>query len=203
MLLPFGENDPVLLFWHWFAENKDWFNNMEEDKEQKLQILLGELKNIKEGFAVEISSESDGYREIVISADGDLELFPFVEEIIEKAPEIEGWKTIGFRQRQGCDFTITAGKLILDPSEMFFEPVVENHELNMIIYVKGIRDHDQLIVAYYCLLVMDVILGEFDCVTKVGHYDFFDLDTIEDRSNLIPLCAAADFVDKYYAAENN
>jgi hypothetical protein len=54
-------------------------------------------------------------------------------------------------------------------------------------------------IAYGGLLLLDNILGEFDCVTKVRSYDFHNMPVKKDElDGLLPLLDLAEYVDKFH-----
>ncbi len=82
---------------------------------------------------------------------------------------------------------------------MFFYPVIDGDSLDLIIYAKNIKASDQNKVGYYGLITMDNVLGEYDCVMKVRHYDFHDLDDETEMSDLKPLTELKKFVDEFHS----
>ncbi|QDA61904.1 hypothetical protein [Hymenobacter jejuensis] len=189
-------------FWLWFVENRAEFEHLNEatrnEKDEKLNQLLEQLLKIDDGLAVEVSNESQGVRDLVISAEGDKEKFPVVKEIVQTAPFIPGWTVTAFRQRSDDDFTLQYRSLRFTPSDMYFYPIAEGDSLDLIIYSKGLKNHNPDTVAFYGLIAMDNVLGEYDCVMKVRHYDFQDLVDEKDKSNLKPLKDLPDYVDSFH-----
>jgi hypothetical protein len=72
----------------------------------------------------------------------------------------------------------------------------------MIIYVKGVKEENYIGIAYQGLLLLDNILGEYDCVTKVRSYDFHDMPTKkEELEGLLPLLDIASYVDNFHKSK--
>jgi hypothetical protein len=183
-------------FWAWFVKNKDRFEH--QDEKEVLDILYKKISRIKSGLSVEVSGKFEDSRDLVISAEGDRLNFPIVQEIVNAAPEIPGWTITAFRQPSQIDFTLTYRDIEFSVSEMYFCPVIQGDFLDLIIYVKGIRNHDPNLVAHYGLVTMDHVLGEYACVMKVRHYDFHDLDDEKDIADLLPLKAVGEYVHKFH-----
>lgn len=141
---------------------------------------------------------------MTISADGDYTLFPTVMKICENAPDLKGWKFYAFRQRAPIEkvkeFTLNNGGKELNVEDLKFYPIIENDSLDIIVFVNGLTEENRNEIAYGGLLLLDNILGEYDCVTKVRHYDFQPLPEEQtERDDLRPLYEIADYVDKFTA----
>ena len=195
--------DPIAGFWQWFSKNQQRLRQFESDPNKYLAEFLKQAKKIKAGLAIELEAPQDGVINLTVSADGNVELFELVQQIVAKAPVIKGWKIIAFRQRMAfaavSDMLIKAGDLQLDPKKIKFLPVVENGLLNLIIYVPGVNDENYSQVAYAGLLLLDNVLGEYDCATKVHSYDFHDLPAKTDaRPAPRPLSELPGFVDEFH-----
>ena len=89
----------------------------------------------------------------------------------------------------------------LNPGDMKFYPVIKGDELDIIIYVNGVTDKNYNQVAYGGLLILDNILGEYDCVTKVNSYDFHPMpESKAEQDSLMPLLEIAGFVDNFHSS---
>jgi len=182
----------------WFDANKASFNEItDNNRDEKLDTILAHLKPVKEGLAVEVSNEFKGKRDILISANSDKENFSAVEEIVKNAPVIKGWTVTAFRQRAKEDFTLKYKDLKFKPSKMLFRPVAENGKLNIEVYVNGIKNHNYDTVAYYGIIAMDSVLGEYDSVKKVGIYTFHELRDVKNLQ-LKPVLELPAYIDSYY-----
>ena len=84
----------------------------------------------------------------------------------------------------------------MTPSELFFFPIRDEESLDIIIYGKGFKEHDFNTLAHYGLIMMDNVLGEYDCVTKIRHYDFKDISDLSDNDDLIPLTELRSYIDQ-------
>jgi hypothetical protein len=203
----FKKGDPIGFFWTWFSANQNRFREFKDDPNKSdiyLNEILAEGRKIKEGLAFELEPPNDGVINLTISADGDKELFSTVQEIVSKAPKIEGWKILAFRQRipeaQVKDMILKTGNHTLDPTKMKFFPLISGDTLDVVVYVDNVTDENRNEVAYGCLTLLDNILGEYDCVEKVRSFDFrsFPLEKSE-LSELRPLTEIAKYVDSFHA----
>lgn len=198
------KGDTIAKFWTWFKANENRLRKFEENADKYLAEIIAQARKIQAGLAVELEPPRNNVINMTISADGDKNLFPVVQQIVSKAPKIDGWNIIAFRQRMNTDVVkgmkLKAQGHELDPGKMKFFPVIDNDTLDMIIYIDGVTEENYTQVAYGGLLLLDNILGEYDCVTKVRSYDFHNMPTRKEELNgLFPLLDLAAYVDKFHS----
>lgn len=202
----FKNDASIEKFWTWFKKNEKQLRRFEENPDKYLTEILEEVKKIKPGLAIEFEPPKNGIINMTVSADGDITLFDIVRNIIAKAPTIKGWKFLAFRQRmpleQIKEMKLKAQNHELDPTRMKFFPVVSGDSLDIIIYAEGITEDNFNQVAYGGLLLLDNLLGEYDCVTKVRNYDFQNIPAKkEELEGLLPLLDIAAYVDKFHSSK--
>lgn len=196
--------DPIVAFWTWFQQHQNRLRQFESDPGKYLQEIHAQVKKIGDGLTIELEPPQNGVINLTFSADGDQNLFPLVRSIVDKAPPIKGWHFIAFRQRidlsQARSMQLKVGTLTLDPQSMKFFPVITGDTLDIIIYVKGLTQANYADVAYHGLLLLDNLLGEYDCVMKVRSYDFHPMPVKkEELDPLQPLLEIAGYVDRFHA----
>jgi hypothetical protein len=196
-------SDKIDAFWTWFVKNKskfeDLFDQDSSHQDQQFDLILSHIRKIEGGLAVEITKEVGGVREIIISADGDRTKFAAVQAIVSKAPKIEGWTVTAFRQRASKSLTLQVGDIEFDPSKMYFDPLVDGDSLDVIVYIENLSKNDFNEAVYYGLMTVDNVLGEYDCVMKVRHYDFHDTEELPKKHNLKHLTELPQFVDDFHS----
>src|SRR5215831_5953364 len=159
-------------FWAWFDSYRDGVDATAQMRDQHIDKILEHISRIEPGLAVELGVREDGVKEMTISPDGVRERFPIVEQIVSQAPSMEGWEVIAFRQPIRADFSLRCGDLELTPAELYFLPLEEDGALDVIVYGQGFSDQDKDDLSYHGLIMIDNLIGEYDCVTQVRHYDF-------------------------------
>ncbi|SHH79575.1 hypothetical protein SAMN04488109_5472 [Chryseolinea serpens] len=196
--------DKIDIFWNWFADNKEKFEDaLDQDlihQDEKLELILAQLRKIEDGLAVEISAEHNGTREIIISPEGDRSKFDIVQAIVSRAPNIDKWTVTAFRQRAPEGFSLKIGDIEFEPAKMYFDPLIDVDSLDVIVYAENFSKHDENEAAYYGLITLDNVLGEYDCVMKVRHYDFRDTGELPKKHNLKHLTELPKFVDDFHSA---
>jgi hypothetical protein len=197
----YNNQDPVVQFWTWFQLNEKKLQNYDKDPARYIGEIHTQLQKIAPGLAVEGEATRNGIRNITITADGDETLFPIVQELVKKSPKLSGWNFIAFRQRvdfeSANELSIRAGDIELAVKDMKFFPVREKDSLDIIIYVKGITEDNYMEVAYHGLILLDNLLGEYDCVMKVRSYDFHPMPAKkEELAELKALITLPAYLDR-------
>jgi hypothetical protein len=198
-----GKADPIEKFWSWFKDNEKRLRKFEEDPDIYLSEILAQSRKVQDGLVIELEPSKNGVISMTVSADGNRDLFEIVKIVVARSPKVAGWQIFAFRQRvqpeKIKDLKLTVGDHDLDPGQMKFFPIVDGDSLDLIIYVKGVTDDNYIKVAYAGLLLLDNILGEYDCVMKVRSFDFHDMpakkEELEKLQSLVDLPA---YVDEFH-----
>jgi hypothetical protein len=92
-------------FWNWFAVAQERFRSVQvPEKEQLLDELLARLHDYCDALYFEIGGTPGDVSELVITAEGDARYFGAVQDLIEAAPSITGWRFVAFRPPMGFQF---------------------------------------------------------------------------------------------------
>ena len=186
-------------FWEWFKSYAPTIKSItKQNADLVLDRILEELQRIRPGLAIEITNGNDKrIKNLIISANGDINKFDLVEEIVSKAPKIENWTIVAFRQRSSDpDLSIDIPELIkFEVSKMYFMPLGDRENLDLIIFVPGIKGKPKEIIAYYGLILIDYLIGEYDSITKVRYYDFQDVEDLDASDQVLPLNVLPKFID--------
>jgi hypothetical protein len=171
----FRKEDPIEKFWKWFQSNEKQLRNFQDNPDKTLTQVLDKVTKIQRGLSIEFEPPKANAITVTVSANGDRNLFPIVKEIVAKAPLIDDWTFVSFRQRMRLDqvkgMVIKAQDKEITPGNMKF---------------------------------IDNILGEYDCVTKVRHYDFQKMPLRqEELKELKQLTDLAQYVDDFHKSKSN
>ena len=83
-------------FWAWFQKNeKEFFNavkNHSNIEKKFFNKLAPKLKELKEGYFYLTGMYDENTVELILTADGNARNIVFVEELVNAAPKIAGWK---------------------------------------------------------------------------------------------------------------
>lgn len=180
--------ESVTTFWHWFQDNIEQFNNLNETQEQILNELSDQLNRVDDNLVYEISMNKSGQRELIISADGIKESFPSVIELTNAAPEIPEWTITAFRPRVDItQYTLKFNNRNLAAKDFYFWLDSEDQHIDLILFIPELTEdnHNELINASYLLL--DMAIGEYDVTQKIRYIDHKPLSSKTDKTGLLPL----------------
>jgi len=133
--------------------------------------------------------------ELIITAEGNKENFPFVEKLVENSPEIEDWKIISFIQPQSIDkFYYKQDDYELTANEIFFS-FAENlsgendYYFETMFYVKDDKFIDDDGFKSSIIRIAETSVGEYDFANIVGFIDVVPTSEIyqEHPSGLLPI----------------
>lgn len=177
-------NEELMFFWEWFSQNEEYIYNELENNTDEIAFFIAEhLKTVHPDLVFEISFEKkESKMSFVISADGDISLFPLVIELCGTSPLFERWIIVPFRPRlDQLNQVIDVDGIKLDYDDVFFTYSVEEDYINLDVYIKGYDQGDNRYIHTYFIL-LDSLIGEYDAVTKIGETTVFTY--IEDESLL-------------------
>ena len=110
-------------FWRWFSENLSNFNLLNNSAVPFWDDALDQLHRIDKDLWFELSRPDDEDRDLIFTAQGRMDLFHLVEEIVSLAPRISGWRFLSLKPPQGFKFTTEYEGVLFDPSSMWFFPL--------------------------------------------------------------------------------
>ncbi len=156
-------------FWDWFQTRSEYiYKYLESDTSSIALEITEHLKKIHTDIEFEIPFDfEEGKRTLIISADGDVELFDLVEEFVETAPSIPNWNVVAFRPRlHQKNQVIDLDGITMDYHDIFFTYEEVQYQLIVDIYIKNFDGSDNRYVHLYFLL-LDSLIGEYDSVTLI------------------------------------
>ena len=191
-------------FWNWFETNNQSFlvlNNKDIEKEVKgrlLDDLLDHLHEYCDHLYFEVGGMPGQEQELIITAEGDIDYFEKVEELINAAPTLENWQFTAFLQPRELDYVSNFEDVELKPLEMWFLPLESKSDPKSI----GLRicipnyeiakSSEWLDAAVYKIL--DTVLGEKVFVLDVNHIEIGDLPDDPENEGMIELKELSAFI---------
>ena len=165
-------------FWDWFVKNRNDYY-IEGVNEVLFDRLNYKLNQIDSNLTFEFSPIYDnGTKELIISAGGLIESFPTVIRLVDKAPKIDNWKVIAFRQRLPLNYnSVECGNIKLTYDDIYFRYSKDSDKIGVELNIKDYSDVTEINQAIYLLL--DGLLGEYDVETKLSWVERKKLDETE------------------------
>lgn len=187
-------------FWNWFKKNeKDFFavvkrhTNMEKDFFDKLSPKLEELKD---GYFYVSGMFDDNTAELILTADGNTKNIVFVEELVNSAPQIKGWKFTALKPTSNIkDISIEmASHKFTDENISFYANNFPDYpdEIDITIVHNDLVEENKVQIQNGTQIFLDNYLGELDfinnidCLTTIGKQDA--------QKELIPIAKLKDFL---------
>ena len=204
-------------FWTWFASNgKDFYKvvktsgNFEKNFFRKLSPKLAELR---EGYFFLTGMVDDVTAELVLTADGNVKNFIFVEELVKAAPSIEGWKFTAHKPAIDIEnvdlnmygFTFNKDNLRFLPIDHPSYP----DEIEITIVHPDLNDENRKEITNGVYIFLDNYLGEINFATTIDHLnieginrDLMDLITIDKLKDYLKW-RQKEFIEKYDGLRHN
>ena len=200
MTLPmrlFAKEAPEQKFWKWFVKNESQIY-ASEGYSPIIKQLSEKLSEYKSGITYEVSTEENGKRGFIISADGIRELFPDVIALYKAAPKLDKWEIIAFRPRMGnfANVKLEYEGEGFDPSKIWIHPIRENGNFDLIIYYPGLTEETRNLVITGVYILLDTALGEYDVVTGIRYLDFHKLPDSPESEGLLPFTKLREIFDE-------
>ncbi len=164
-------------FWKWFSDNSEQLTMLDDLDEKTAKRLLVDMQSALdkycEGLTFEVGEQTQNGRTLTFSAEGDIDLFKYVTDLVENAPDVDWWEFVAFKQPKGKGLKVYFDKYVFDTRKMYFTEM-ENEEspdmvgLRVAVENPVVGDDDQLVGVY---VTIEGLIGEFDCATLVGYLE--------------------------------
>lgn len=196
-----NEPSPSQHFWTWFSANADTYRCLSADDEAAepaLDAFQSALDRIAPDLFFLINEGEEGHHDLILSPDGNLELFPVIEELVAAAPDIPHWRFIAYRQRGEADVSIQINDFTLGPEQIYFDLAPDGEQVAITLYIADFNlfSSHQLGVASFLLL--DNSLGEYDVAKKISTIAREPLPENAPERGLRPLDKLPTAFDAFY-----
>jgi hypothetical protein len=198
-------------FWNWFTENEKAFFQVVKTRsdinEGFFEKLSPKLKELKEGFFYLTGMMDDDTVELVFTAEGAIKNIVFVEELVQSAPQLPGWKFTALKPALDItNVSIEMGgqKFNEDNIRFYFTEHADSpDEIDITIVHTGLTDEDQDLRKQGTYIFLDNYLGEMNFAITIDSLKIIGNECSEQ--DLIPIQKLKDyliwrqkeFVEKY------
>ena len=187
-------------FWNWFQKNERSFYNVVQksgDVEKEfLNKLSPKLKELKDGFFYLTGMFDDNTAELVMTADGTIKNIVFIEELVNAAPTIDGWKFTALKPSLDIkDVGIRMDKYVFNIDNLFFYS--NDHkdfpdEIDITIIHSDYKESDKQLITNGSYIFLDNYLGELNFATTIDNLKVIGKETAD--KDLIPIEKLKDFL---------
>ena len=169
--------DKTAKFWQWFIDHNEQLvamGDLEDKERQELcNALQYQLTKYCDGLSYEIGDATANGRTMTFTAEGDTDLFRYVVELVDNAPDLDWWEFVAFKQPMGTELKVRFDQYLFDTRKMYFQQLECEEEPEMLglrIAVEGSKpDDEDFQVGVY--VTLEALIGEFDCATMIGYME--------------------------------
>ena len=218
--------EKIQKFWQWFVDHNEQLvamGDLEDKERQELcNALQYQLTKYCDGLTYEIGDATANGRTLTFTAEGDTDLFRYVVELVDNAPDLDWWEFVAFKQPMGTELKVRFDNLLFDTRKMYFQQLECEEEPDML----GLRiavgtkkeelrakkegdkefhssqflvhssDEDFQVGVY---VTLEALLGEFDCATLIGYMETVPVPDEPFKSGFQPLDDLPKVVDWFKA----
>lgn len=204
-----NEKDSVESFWHWFSDNNQHFfrvvkqnGNIEKDF---FDPLSRKLNKIRDGYYFLAGMLNDETVELVFTAEGVVKNFVFVEDLVSRAPTLEGWQFTAHKQAVGG--SVQFEDYVFDETTIsFFDRLDPDYpdEISIGIVHKQLnsRNNEKILNGVY--IYLDNLLGDLRFAEIIDDLELFQEDAVAvpllsmDKLDSFLVWRQKEFVERYH-----
>ena len=168
--------EKVEKFWQWFQDHNEQLIALgdldDKERQQLLNALQYQLTKYCDGITYEMGEPTAEGRTLTFTAEGDIDLFRYVIELVDNAPDLDWWQFVAFKQPLGTDLRVRFDKMLFETKKMYFQQLECEEEPEMLglrIAVPAGEDSEDFQVGVY--VTLEALIGEFDCATLIGYME--------------------------------
>ena len=189
------------MFWQWFTDHNEqlvMLNDLDDkERSELLNALQQQLTKYCDGLAFDMGEPTANGRMLTFTAEGDTDLFRYVVELVDNAPDLDWWQFMAFKQPMGTELKVRFDKYVFDTRKMYFQQLECEEEPEMLglrIAVEGSKPEDEdFQVGVY--VTLEALIGEFDCATLVGYMETVPVPDEPFKAGFQPLDDLPKFVE--------
>lgn len=186
-------------FWDWFQSNeKAFFKTVKSHKnvdENCLSLVVEKLQNLNPQFYAQVGMEDDNTADLVLTAEGDVKNFVFVEDLVAAIPKIDGWSFTTLKPASGFGVSINMNEYVFDNNTIsFFTKDLPEYpdEIDITLVHKAYNESNKKIITQGSLIYLDTILGEYNAATLIDAVNVNGINA--QNKDLIPIEKLPDFL---------
>jgi len=198
-------------FWKWFSDNERLFykvisehGDVENNFFRKLSPKLNELK---EGFWYQVGMSDKDTAELIITADGVIKNIVFIEELVDAAPKINGWKFTALKPAsdiEGVNIEMEGYKFTRENIHFYInEHANYPDEIDISVVHDDCVEENKSPIASGVYIFLDNYLGELDSAMVIDNLKIAQRSEIDNE--LIPIeklrnylkWRQSEFIEKY------
>lgn len=198
-------------FWNWFNQNQNEFhvivNNGSKIQSHFFKRLGPKLDELREGFFFVTGMFDEKTAELIITADGNIKNIVFVEELVQAAPKIDGWKFTALKPPSDIEnISVEMNGYSFHKDNLFFYSSINSNipdEINITIVYKDYNVTNINTIQIGTFLFIDNFLGELNAVTIIDNINIIGPNETEEelikieKLNDFLIWREKEFIEKY------
>lgn len=206
-------------FWKWFQRHERSFYNAVQKKDNDIIVsdffekLSPRLNELREGFYYLTGMYDENTVELVFTADGIIKNIVFVEELVQSAPELDGWKFTALKPALSVqDINIYMGNYQFGKDNISFyydEHDAFPDEIGITVVHTDLTEENREHIVNGTYIYLDNILGELNFASIIDSLSIIGKN--EAEKELIPIEKLGDFllwrqkefIEKYEGVRHN
>jgi hypothetical protein len=187
-------------FWQWFTANEKSFHrivrnngNIERDFFSPLSEKLGQLR---EGIFYLTGMLDEKTVELVLTADGKVKDLVHIENLVDAAPSITGWKFTAHKPPLDIEnVSIQMGDHSFSKDNLSFYPNDDRYypdEIDITVCHEELTDENRSAIENGTYIFLDNYLGELNFITTIDNLKIAGVG--EAEKELIPISKLKDFL---------
>jgi hypothetical protein len=187
-------------FWNWFKQHERRFHHVVKkgkNIEAKFFDKIGpKLNELRDGYFYLTGMCDESTAELIITADGIVKNFVFVEELVKHAPTIPGWKFTAHKPELNIDdVSISLDQFSFAQENLFFVPkenATRPDEIDIGIVYKDYDEQFRTEITNGVYIFLDNYLGELNFATAVDELTIVGKTSVE--KDVIPIGKLKDYL---------
>lgn len=204
-------------FWNWFLKHeKEFFKTVQSGEnihKDFFDKLAPKLDEIHSGIYFLTGMFDDQTAELVLTPDGVIKNIYAIEELVNAAPKIEGWRFTALKPASDIkDVSINYEGFKINKDNLKFYPNIHEgypDEIDLTIVYEDFEEEKRSVVTNAVYIFLDNYLGELHSVTLIDNMKIVGPEGISEE--LIPIEKLKDyliwrekeFVEKYEGTRHN
>jgi hypothetical protein len=188
-------------FWHWFRAHEKRFHEVmmaNDDVDNNfLEKLMPALQQLNTQFYCLAGQEDANTIELIITAEGDIKSFVFVEELVAAAPALPGWKFTALKPAFGTDkWSVNMNGYKFNHETIgFYSNTDENYpdEIEITLVHTDFSESNEKAIANGTLIYLDNTLGELNAATLLDAVQV--TGSCPSNKELIPISKLKSFLE--------
>lgn len=171
------KTSPYSAFWSWFQTREREFHRVTRDRgdvnQVFLNVLQSRLQEIRPGFYALAGLVAPDTVQLIFTAEGAVKNFPFVEELVQHAPVVNGWVFEALKPAivmQGLDLEMRGLKF--NTANLFFQPVEPTaypDAIDLLMIYSDYTPQNEEVITRAVYVYLENLLGELRFATVIDN----------------------------------